>query len=216
VPGGGSIETWEWITDMDYLFAYLSYGGYKRAKTVMDGFWEHVAERGKDKNPYRAGFLQFVAVAEDDAQAEELYGEAAEYFFHRCMHVYRGFAEAPGYRSIRSLEAGLRTAIGSSSLTTSLSGTQKTWKDYVEDGTIIAGSPARVTEQLRELSDELHVGHLMLLMQFGNMPRDTAMKNTRLFAEKVMPNLRDIWGDWEDKWWIKPLAHQQSPRPVSA
>ncbi len=216
VPGGGSIETWEWITDMDYLFAYLSYGGYKRAKTVMDGFWEHVAERGKDKNPYRAGFLQFVAVAEDDAQAEEEYAEAAEYFFHRCMHVYRGFAEAPGYRSIRSLEAGLRTAIGSSSLTTSISGTQKTWKDYVEDGTIIAGSPERVTEQLRELSDELHVGHLMLLMQFGNMPRDTAMKNTRLFAEKVMPNLRDIWGDWEDKWWIKPLARQQSPRPVSA
>ena len=34
----------------------------------MDGFWEHVAERGKDQNPYRAGFLQFVAVAEDDAQ----------------------------------------------------------------------------------------------------------------------------------------------------
>jgi alkanesulfonate monooxygenase SsuD/methylene tetrahydromethanopterin reductase-like flavin-dependent oxidoreductase (luciferase family) len=132
------------------------------------------------------------------------------------MHVYRGFSEAPGYRSLRSLEAGLRTAIGSSSLTTTLSGAQRGWKDYVADGTIIAGSPERVTEQLRDLADELHIGHLMLLMQFGNMPRETAMTNTRLFAEKVMPNLRDIWDDWEDKWWIKPLARQQSPRPVSS
>ena len=32
VPGGGSIETWEWLTDNDYLFAYLSYSGYKRAQ----------------------------------------------------------------------------------------------------------------------------------------------------------------------------------------
>lgn len=216
VPGGGSIETWEWITDMDYLFAYLSYGGYKRAKNIMDGFWEHVAERGKDQNPYRAGFLQFVAVAEDMDQAEEDYAEAAEYFFHRCMHVYRGFSEAPGYRSLRSIEAGLRTAIGSTSLTTSLSGAQRTWKDYVADGTIIAGSPEQVTEQLRDLADELHVGHLMLLMQFGNMPRDKVMKNTRLFAEQVMPNLRNIWSDWEDKWWVKPLAQRQSPREVQA
>ena len=42
------------------------------------------------------------------------------------------------------------------------------------------------------------------------------MKNTRMFAEGVMPNLRNIWSDWEDKWWIKPLAHQQAPRKAPA
>jgi alkanesulfonate monooxygenase SsuD/methylene tetrahydromethanopterin reductase-like flavin-dependent oxidoreductase (luciferase family) len=212
VPGGGSIETWEWLTDNDYLFAYLSYAGYKRAKTIMDGFWDYVAEQGKEMNPYRAGFLQFVAVAEDDAHAEELYGEAAEYFFERCMHVYRGFAEAPGYRSIRSLQAGLRTAIGENR---SIVGAQpRGWKDYLEDGTIIAGSPKHVEEQLRDLSDQLRIGHLMMLLQFGNMKKEAAMYNTKMFAEKVMPNIRDIWGDWEDKWWIKPLANRQAPKPT--
>ncbi|HWC30314.1 MAG TPA: LLM class flavin-dependent oxidoreductase, partial [Dehalococcoidia bacterium] len=39
VPGGGSIETTEWITDMDYLMANLSYGGYKAGKSVMDQYW---------------------------------------------------------------------------------------------------------------------------------------------------------------------------------
>ena len=213
VPGGGSIETWEWITQQDYLFAYLSYAGYKRAKTIMDGFWDHVAEAGKEMNPYRAGFLQFVAVAEDDAQAEELYSEAAAYFFERCMHVYRGFAEAPGYRSIRSVAAGLRGQIGQ---TGGMFNNARTWKDYLEEGTIIAGSPERVTEQLQELADSLRIGHLMLLMQFGNMPRETVMYNTKLFAEKVMPNMRDVWSDWEDKWWIKPLSRRQEPRPAGA
>jgi hypothetical protein len=55
----------------------------------------------------------------------------------------------------------------------------------------------------------------MLLMQFGNLSKETTMKNTRLFAEKCMPHLRDIWGDWEDKWWIKPISQQQSPRAIS-
>ena len=33
----------------------------------------------------------------------------------------------------------------------------------------------------------LNVGHLMLLLQYGNMSKDTTKYNTRLFAEKVMP-----------------------------
>jgi len=213
VPGGGSIETWEWLTDNDYLFAYLSYAGYKRAKSIMDGFWDYVAEQGKEMNPYRAGFLQFVAVAEDDAHAEELYGEAAEYFFERCMHVYRGFAEAPGYRSIRSLQAGLRTAIGENR---SIVGAQpRKWKDYLDDGTIIAGSPKHVEEQIRDLSDQLRIGHLMTLLQFGNMNKETTMYNTKMFAERVLPNIQGLWGEWEDKWWIKPIENRQAPRPLS-
>jgi hypothetical protein len=72
-----------------------------------------------------------------------------------------------------------------------------------------------VTEQIRQLADDLRVGHLMLLLQFGNLPRDNVMKNIRMFSEQVMPNLRDIWSDWEDKWWIKPLAQQQAPRALS-
>jgi hypothetical protein len=41
------------------------------------------------------------------------------------------------------------------------------------------------------------------------------MKNTRLFAEKVMPELKDLWDDeWEDKWWIQPLAAEQTAQPA--
>ena len=41
------------------------------------------------------------------------------------------------------------------------------------------------------LADDLNVGHLMLLMQFGNMGKELTQYNTKMFAEKVMPQLQD-------------------------
>ena len=210
VPGGGSIETTEWIADQDYLMANLSYGGYKAAKSVMDQYWRIVDEKEKEPNPYSAGFLQLVAVSETEEQAKKDYEEAALYFYQRCLHVFPPFNSVPGYRSQRSLEMSLRANRPSS--LAGFGGTHG-WDDYLEQGHIIAGSPEHVTEKIRELAESLRVGHLMLLLQFGNMSKELTMKNTRLFAEKGLPEVKDIWDDeWEDKWWIHPLENAQAPQ----
>jgi alkanesulfonate monooxygenase SsuD/methylene tetrahydromethanopterin reductase-like flavin-dependent oxidoreductase (luciferase family) len=107
VPGGGSIETWDFCIDRGYSYSYLSFSGYIRAKQLLDGYWKRVAERGVDDSPYRAGFAQIVCVAESDAEAEKLYAEHLLYFFNRCLHVYPGFADAPGYRTIKTLQANV-------------------------------------------------------------------------------------------------------------
>jgi len=49
----------------------------------------------------------------------------------------------------------------------------------------------------------------MLMMQFGNMATDVAKYNTRLFAEKVMPKLKPLFSDWENRWWPKPMDRRQ-------
>src|SRR5262249_37820906 len=51
IPGGGSIETWDWCAENDYLYAYLSYFGYKQASASMKGYWEAVARANRDPNP---------------------------------------------------------------------------------------------------------------------------------------------------------------------
>jgi hypothetical protein len=66
-----------------------------------------------------------------------------------------------------------------------------------------------VVEQLDALADDLNVGHLMLLMQFGNMGKELTQYNTRLFAEKVMPRMRPRFAEWEDRWWPKPMAEAE-------
>jgi alkanesulfonate monooxygenase SsuD/methylene tetrahydromethanopterin reductase-like flavin-dependent oxidoreductase (luciferase family) len=197
VPGSGSIETWDWCVEHDFLYAYLSYYGYLRAKETMDGFWETVDRLGVEPNPYRAGFLQFVGVADNDVEAEKLYADAALYFYNRSFHIYAGFTDAPGYTSIPTIRRGIK---GMMQRKTGISG-PLTWKDIVDRGYVVAGSPDTVVDQLNELARGLNVGHLMLLLQFGNLGRESVMYNTRRFAEEVIPRLRGRFAEWEDRWW---------------
>jgi len=197
VPGAGSIETWNHCIDMGHLYAYLSYSGYKRGKQVMDGFWKVANAAGVD-NPYHAGFLQLVCIADNEDELHEKYAEHTEYFFNKMLHVYPGFADPPGYRTVDTIKAGLlaqTTTFGRAS------SKEATFDELREAGNVVAGTPEQVTEQLRSIAKDLHIGHLMLLNQFGSIPHELAKENIRRTAQEVVPNLRDMWSEYEDHWW---------------
>jgi alkanesulfonate monooxygenase SsuD/methylene tetrahydromethanopterin reductase-like flavin-dependent oxidoreductase (luciferase family) len=217
VPGGGSVETWRWCAEMDYVYCYLSYYGYKAGRATMDGFWNEMSRLGKDRNPYQAGFLQFVGVGESRQHAFDLYAEAAEYFYGRCLHVDARWATPPGYTSEGSQRAGIESQIKQAadanvrgkSTGERFASVAREMDAIVDKGYVIVGSPAEVEEQLREVAVNLNVGHLMLLLQFGNMSKSLAKYNTKLFAEQVMPKMRDLFSAWEDRWWPQPMAMAQ-------
>jgi alkanesulfonate monooxygenase SsuD/methylene tetrahydromethanopterin reductase-like flavin-dependent oxidoreductase (luciferase family)/nitroimidazol reductase NimA-like FMN-containing flavoprotein (pyridoxamine 5'-phosphate oxidase superfamily) len=141
IPGGGSPETFAFCAEKGYLYSYLSTSGYLRARMVMDGFWRTMHEHSVEINPYQAAVAQTVCVAETDVEAKALYARHIEYNWRRSLHVYPGFADAPGYRteqSIRSESAGRRPA------------SDQTWESLVESGAVIAGSPATVERAGRD------------------------------------------------------------------
>ena len=72
--------------------------------------------------------------------------------------------------------------------------------EYDELGYIIAGSPERVEQRVRELVTDLRIGQLITCMHLGNLPEEVAANNTELFGTKVIPKLRAIWSDYEDRW----------------
>ena len=82
-------------------------------------------------------------------------------------------------------------------------------KSIVDNGYVIVGSPDEVVEQLRELATTLNIGQLMLMMQFGNLSSETTKYNTRLFAEKVMPKLKSMFSEWDNRWWPQPMEKRQ-------
>jgi len=210
VPGGGSIETWRWCAEMDYVYCYLSYYGYKAGQATMDGFWEEMGRLGKDRNPNRAGFLQFVGVAETREKALELYSEAAEYFYGRCLHIDPRFAGPPGYSTEATQRAGMQSQVlKAASYSEKFKARPTEMKDLVDAGYVIIGSPDEVAEQLREVAVNLNVGNLMLLLQFGNMSKATSMYNTRLFAEQVAPKLKGLFSEWDHRWWPQPMDSRQ-------
>jgi alkanesulfonate monooxygenase SsuD/methylene tetrahydromethanopterin reductase-like flavin-dependent oxidoreductase (luciferase family) len=119
--------------------------GYLRAKLLMEGYWKRVAERKVDESPYRAGFAQVICVADTDAEAERLYWPHVSYFYNRCLHVYPGFADAPGYRTIKTIQTGALSQF-----------TQRgrdypnmTWKDLVDGRYIVAARPRRCASRWR-------------------------------------------------------------------
>ncbi len=210
IPGGGSIETWDFCIENDYNYSYLSYGGYRAGKALLDGYWERVAALGKDESPYRAAFAQVVCVADTDAEAERLYAEHALYFYNRCLHVAPGFADPPGYRTVKTIQSGKLNQFRAENQRLF---TQLTWKELVDGGYVIAGSPETVRERMEEMIKSLRLGTLFLLFQIGDMPDDKVRNSTRLFAEKVMPRLRDLWPEWknDDRFWCKPLETRVRP-----
>jgi alkanesulfonate monooxygenase SsuD/methylene tetrahydromethanopterin reductase-like flavin-dependent oxidoreductase (luciferase family) len=222
IPGGGSVETWQWCAERDYVYAYLSYYGYKAGQATMDGFWAEMEKLGKDRNPFRAGFLQFVGVAETEAEAMDLYREPAEYFYNRCLHIDPRWAMPPGYVT----EATIRAKVVSQVQRAAAEATRKIieekskprFEDLVGKGYVLVGSPDQVAEKLREVAVHMNVGQMMMLLQFGNMSRELAFHNTELFAKKVKPQLEGLFEDeWENRWWPKPLpaGERVAPRKVA-
>ena len=211
IPGGGSVETYDFCLDNTYSYSYLSFSGYLRAKALMEGYWNRVGQRNADQSPYRAGFAQTVFVAETDEEAERLYSEHAFYFYNRCLHVYPGFADAPGYRTIKTIQSGNLNQYSRPNYPT------LTWKDLVDGGYIIAGSPETVRQRMEELIKGLHVGNIFLLLHVGNMPKDKCMYSTKLFAEKVMPHLRNLHPEHatDNRFWCNPIARRATPAPVA-
>jgi alkanesulfonate monooxygenase SsuD/methylene tetrahydromethanopterin reductase-like flavin-dependent oxidoreductase (luciferase family) len=208
IPGSGSATTVEFVVGRDDCFCHLSYFGARNAETLGDYYWDTVAKRGRDANPYRLGFLQLIGVSESDEAAEE-YAPHVEYFFHKLLYTPQYYQAIPGYQDLpsltRALQAPLRERFDLQALT---------YKDFVERGFLMAGSAATVRDQLIAAVKRLRIGHLLALLHFGSMPHELCLKNIDLFCREVLPALADIWDDeWHDRWWPQRL---QPPATRSA
>jgi hypothetical protein len=92
-------------------------------------------------------------------------------------------------------------------------GRNKTWKELVDERYIVAGSPATVRQQLEELAKSLRVGHLLLGLHIGSAPIDLTNRSTYLAATEVIPHLRQLWCEYEDRWWPKAMPAAQRVTP---
>lgn len=201
VPGSNSVETWDLVTEENYCYGHLSFSGLQSSKPLVDGYWDYVSERGGDMNPHRMAFTQLVCVADTDAEAEAKYYEAVKYF-QRVRDPAMRYAAAPGYSTVKSMTTQMRrgaSTVDPEDKGRATRGEMSFW-EYDEKGYIIAGTPDRVAQRIRELATELRVGQLIASLHMGNLSEEAAAENTSLFGSKVIPQLRDLWADEPDHW----------------
>jgi len=209
IPGSGISGTAEYVVGLDHCFCHLSYYGAKNAEQVADRYWELVARKGRDDNPFRYSFLQLIGVAGSDAEAEDLYGPHAEYFFNKLLATPSYYQLIPGCLDYPALLQAL-----TSNPRASINLRELKAKDAFERGFVIVGSPRTVREQLLDGMKRLRVGHLLALLHFGSMPTELCKANIDLFAREVLPHLEGLWDDdYEDRWWPERL---RAKRPAAA
>jgi alkanesulfonate monooxygenase SsuD/methylene tetrahydromethanopterin reductase-like flavin-dependent oxidoreductase (luciferase family) len=170
------------------------------------------AEKGRDDNPYRLSFLQLIGVADSDAEAEDLYAEHAEYFFHKLLYSPLHYQAIPGCLEygamVQQLRHNPRTEVDPHDLKA---------KDFYERGYVVVGSPKTVREQLLDGVKSLRMGHLLALLHFGSMPTEVCKNNIDLFAREVLPYLKDQWDDrYEDRWWPERLRAKRAAPAMAA
>lgn len=68
--------------------------------------------------------------------------------------------------------------------------TQRDARTQLEQGFVLAGDPKRVADTIRKWRDEVGLTAISGTFHFGGMPQELTMKNIRLFADKVMPELK--------------------------
>ncbi len=67
-----------------------------------------------------------------------------------------------------------------------------TLEQEIENGRVVCGSPDTVVEQIRHWVQYVGHGVLNFRFQVGTMPHDEVVASMRLFAQEVLPHVRDL------------------------
>ena len=67
-----------------------------------------------------------------------------------------------------------------------------TFEDCVADGSVIAGTPQRVRDEIERQVGELGVNYLLTYLFLGAMTLEEALRSLALFSSEVMPRLAQL------------------------
>ena len=141
-----------------------------------------------------------------------MYAEHLLYFFNRCLHVAPNLLR-PAWLSDRQDDQGRQaeSAAGREPEDLPEPDLERSRRGRLRDRGKSRHRPGSVME---DMIKGLHIGHVFCLLHNGNQPDWKTRYSSKLFAEKVMPALRDIWPEYkdDDRWWIKPYEGRVRPR----
>jgi alkanesulfonate monooxygenase SsuD/methylene tetrahydromethanopterin reductase-like flavin-dependent oxidoreductase (luciferase family) len=152
--------------------------GMKAARRAFDEYREVYQRTKPSGSKPHIGLMREIFVAESDRQAR-IDGE-----FH-----WKNFWERRG---------GARTygAHGSTGLSTILDGSRRQelmdMEHSIAEGSFICGSPETVVGQIKKIANEVGADTFLGEFTFGELTQKQSLNSLRLFAEQVMPELRNF------------------------
>lgn len=163
VGASRSDDTFRWAGQMGFHLMTLPYMYEPPVLEHWIGIYRQaLAEGGHDPSPREILGKFHIYVAESARAARE---EAEAYL--------------ENYRIIADARMGRRNA--------ERPGNPRDFDDQMARGNIIAGDPAQCIDIMQRWRETLGLTTISGTFYFGGMPHDLALRNVRLFAERVMP-----------------------------
>jgi len=159
---------------------FVSLGPTPFAKTNIDAFKQTLAKRGgpaqpKDEFPggTAIGVLRHIFIADTDEEAKR-FGKPAMELHLAHLNWLRDRHGVTGLASRLNVPRGA------------------TFEDCVADGSVIAGRPERVRDEIERQAAELGVNYLLSYLFLGDMTLEQALRSLALFRSEVMPRLAQL------------------------
>lgn len=183
IPSQGSSETIEWASHPDRRYTYLqTFTPVAMLAKYMQMYKDMANEHGYEATPDQLGWSVPLYVAETDEIARREAQPHIENFLNKFLRMPKEMLLPPGYLSLKSMMGVMKAK--------SSIGTKQTIDSVIEKGMFICGSPETVRAKLEEYHSQIGFGHLLTLLQFGTLPGELTRKNMELYANEVMPCLR--------------------------
>jgi alkanesulfonate monooxygenase SsuD/methylene tetrahydromethanopterin reductase-like flavin-dependent oxidoreductase (luciferase family) len=184
IPSQGSSETIEWASHPDRRYTYLqTFTPVAMLAKYMQMYKDMANEHGYEATPDQLGWSVPLYVAETDEIARREAQPHIENFLNKFLRMPKEMLLPPGYLSLKSMMGVMKAK--------SSIGTKQTIDSVIEKGMFICGSPETVRAKLEEYHSQIGFGHLLTLLQFGTLPGELTRKNMELYANEVMPYLRE-------------------------
>lgn len=182
VVGTGSPETVEFAAE--YGFGYASvFVPTKKQLQTFELLAEKSAAYGHEWGPDKPLINVFAYVAPTDEEAEREFLPHIKFFFEDCLRVTPSFLFPPGYLSTEQFrERVMRPALHG----------EFDFDAMTEQFRVVAGTPERVAQAIAQWVTEANSTRVTCHLHLGDMPHWKTVKSTTLFAEGVIPRVREL------------------------
>ena len=190
-PSQGSTETIQWASHPDRRYVYLqTYSPLESVSRYLNMYRTAARDlHGYEADSRQIGWAAPTYVAETDEKAVAEARPHIEAFFAKFLNMPMEMHFPPGYLSRSSLKGVLKHKHQLRG------GAGPTIERLIESGTFVCGSPETVARRLREAHRLTGFQNYVGMMQFATLSAELTRKSVDLFAEKVMPVLRDFDDD---------------------
>ncbi len=184
IPSQGSLETVEWASHPDRRYVYLQTFSPVVAVAKYLALYRECAERyGYEATPDQLGWAVPIHVGESDEAARRDVSPHIEIMRNKFLRMPFEMLMPPGYTSVESFKRITQAKA-------SIFATQ-TVDSLTEHGMLLCGSAETVRDRLLHYQREMGFNVLIGLFQFGTLPGEATRNSMKLFAEKVLPGLRE-------------------------